>query len=1439
MKRFIALFMSILLVIMTVPTAFALEVKTSFKPLFKDDFENGKIGGDLTGWTQGRNGGGITHTYQKDPKNSENKVLCFDRTTATGSSDYNEKGIRLSAVAENSQDYQADIIMDFRFLFVNDGGKPEFTIRHRYDGSARTECYFSPEAASVYNRTNQKMIRDENIVKSYEWNTLRLLLSYDGKLTLWVNDRIVSSGGYSAEGLDAGFIPSENGGLDVISINLGTSVGKMYVDDVCLYSDFSDELSLVAGSISFDDISNGQTKDRIKENLNLIDSFAYGGKDYPVVWESSDENFVKTDGTVVRKSFPRDVTLTAKVYNDDKKDAYKELKFDITVLENDGASDRTKLEDFAQIYIYEDAFTDENKTAITKNLKSLPSGTSGISVTWSSSEQDIISNEGAVTRPPYDDPRVENGKAEVSLTAALTLNEETISKTIVYYVTAKPNPRDVLDAAMSEVTYETLTDEERTRITKNLYFPAKVGEDVKIEWDTSPSGIISADGTVSRGDKNYDVTVTATFEYDGVSDTKVYNFTVLLSEEKMIKADIAAIDTTGWDKITKSFNLPTTGQLYGTKFIWESGNPAIVINGGKAVVYRPFYNESDVTFNITLTASNGSANDSKSYSITVLKDISDEETVDAAMQEITFDKISNEDKDSVTLNLSLPKKLDNGVSVVWSSSDENVVTPEGEVIRPAKGSASVEITLTAKVKKNFIEKTASPITFTVLPYETDNQLIEGAKNSLLFSKISNEDVDAVTQNLNLPASWRGCGVSWRSDSSYLTIEGTQGSVIRPEWGTSNVPVTLTAQLSYGDLTLEKTFYLRILEQEYMEFTKTQIDEDFEGWTDDNKDTDGAYWDWSPSMASIYAGKDPINSENKVFVYDRLGNNESGTAYVVCESRASLNGIVNMGFDVFLNDGAYRDLGFEARSATHTQISLSLTNNGITTYGYLLPGAEQYIKLNDWNRVDVEVNVAKKKFHAYLNGEQITQNGKVTLPDGTPYDSTDGLNYVNYDNESSEKTMRMFRFNIGKNKVALIDNLKMTQKLVYTEEQLNLARTWEREFLSSNDINAITGDLNLPDIWQKGYIISYTSSDSSVIDQAGRFTLSSGEKDIMWTLEITNDSTVYRKTYTLHCTKNNKPVLSDVDAAVADALWTLNTLKEKYMLSSLDKNMQFPSKGENGSDITITSSDVSIVSNSGVITRTSIDRTVIITITATRGEGTSTVTQEVTVAGNKTSGKPASGSSPGGSGSSIKITTGAQTKADTGVDINQPDDKNTEKSEFTDVSKKYWAYNEIKYLVDRGIMNGVEKNKIEPERPVLREEFIKLLILSKGISIRGAEDTFTDVEKGSWYAPYVNTAKENGLLNGYDDGSVGIGDEISREDMAVLIFRAAKIEGIEPNSKFADDGEISDYAQKAIYTLQDSGVINGMGDGTFAPKEKATRAETACMLYKAMKKGLFD
>ena len=115
-----------------------------------------------------------------------------------------------------------------------------------------------------------------------------------------------------------------------------------------------------------------------------------------------------------------------------------------------------------------------------------------------------------------------------------------------------------------------------------------------------------------------------------------------------------------------------------------------------------------------------------------------------------------------------------------------------------------------------------------------------------------------------------------------------------------------------------------------------------------------------------------------------------------------------------------------------------------------------------------------------------------------------------------------------------------------------------------------------------------------------------------------------------------------------------------------------------------------------------------------------------------------------------------------------------------------------------------------------------------------EADFADVNADDWYYSVVAAAAANGIAQGIGGGLFNPDANISRQDMAVIIDRAAKLKGITFGADgtamaFADADQIALYALEAVENMRIAGIINGNGDGTFAPQANATRAESAKMI----------
>lgn len=227
-------------------------------------------------------------------------------------------------------------------------------------------------------------------------------------------------------------------------------------------------------------------------------------------------------------------------------------------------------------------------------------------------------------------------------------------------------------------------------------------------------------------------------------------------------------------------------------------------------------------------------------------------------------------------------------------------------------------------------------------------------------------------------------------------------------------------------------------------------------------------------------------------------------------------------------------------------------------------------------------------------------------------------------------------------------------------------------------------------------------------------------------------------------------------------------------------------------------------------------------------------------------KPGSGSQGGGGGGGAgggTVSTG--TKGDI-LNADKLDEDETEKPQpipndvFIDLEDAIWARNAIVSLTDKGYLRGRAEGIFAPNENILREEFVKILVCAFDKGEDADESTrlpFKDVDVKEWYYPYLVKAVNWGLVKGHSEDLFGIGECITRQDMAVMIYRAAangELASEDYSTEFTDFDTIDSYATEAISFFVERGIINGMGDGSIRPKRHTTRAEAAKVIYEVLK-----
>lgn len=174
--------------------------------------------------------------------------------------------------------------------------------------------------------------------------------------------------------------------------------------------------------------------------------------------------------------------------------------------------------------------------------------------------------------------------------------------------------------------------------------------------------------------------------------------------------------------------------------------------------------------------------------------------------------------------------------------------------------------------------------------------------------------------------------------------------------------------------------------------------------------------------------------------------------------------------------------------------------------------------------------------------------------------------------------------------------------------------------------------------------------------------------------------------------------------------------------------------------------------------------------------------------------------------------------------------------FEDISIP-WAEDQIEVLASRNIINGVDDNNYAPNQNISRAAFAKLLVNALNLKAGKNVIKFNDIEEGRWYTQPVETAANLGIVKGSGDNFNPNG-EITREAMAVMIVRAlkqvdAKGDYIAADLSFSDADSISEWAKNEVSIASNKGLVTGVSSTEFAPKENATRAQAAVIIYRLL------
>ena len=176
--------------------------------------------------------------------------------------------------------------------------------------------------------------------------------------------------------------------------------------------------------------------------------------------------------------------------------------------------------------------------------------------------------------------------------------------------------------------------------------------------------------------------------------------------------------------------------------------------------------------------------------------------------------------------------------------------------------------------------------------------------------------------------------------------------------------------------------------------------------------------------------------------------------------------------------------------------------------------------------------------------------------------------------------------------------------------------------------------------------------------------------------------------------------------------------------------------------------------------------------------------------------------------------------------------------FGDVDDGDWFADAVRFVYESGMMNGVSETDFAPHATTSRSMIVTILYRLEGEPVVNDAMDFTDVAGDAYYAEAVRWAASEGIVGGYGGGLFGSDDAVTREQLAVILYRYAVYKGYDVSIgedtnilSYADFADLSEYAIPAMQWACGAGIITGVTNSTLVPQGEATRAQVAAMLMR--------
>ncbi len=240
---------------------------------------------------------------------------------------------------------------------------------------------------------------------------------------------------------------------------------------------------------------------------------------------------------------------------------------------------------------------------------------------------------------------------------------------------------------------------------------------------------------------------------------------------------------------------------------------------------------------------------------------------------------------------------------------------------------------------------------------------------------------------------------------------------------------------------------------------------------------------------------------------------------------------------------------------------------------------------------------------------------------------------------------------------------------------------------------------------------------------------------------------------------------------------------------------------------------------------------------TTGAGTGSSTGAGTGSAGGSSGGAGGGGSAGGTGGSGSGTTtpSGDDKPSTTPDTGTTgSEDNTSSARFVDLGAHAWAAEAINALADEEIIKGTSEDTFSPAANITRADFALLLVRAFKLTSENSEN-FADVTESDYFANELAIARNTGLVNGIGDNKFAPRNTITRQDMMTIVYRALQALEVELGTgdvEYPDFASVADYAKDSVKALIASGLVNGKG-GKIAPTDNTTRAEVAVLIKRIL------